>query len=205
MTPVTQFHQLRPTFEHVDLEEAVAAQRTKKSAVDAARTFQGQKGQGGLIMSPYTLASQCSKKSWLPVEHVCPQSTSESRMEFKRVLLSEKQLQGNGLQDAASSINPGEPSNGGEEETSSTFIKVDRDAYLDQFAPLTIVSLDNDFSTNYLNQDGGTPNLSANFIQKQCGQDWRAMVLLVLRKCNVMSLSDLRYILDEPMKLAKIS
>ena len=66
-------------------------------------------------------------------------------MEIKRALLAE---------DLSESLQPIEASDKKPaklNDKNNNNLKVDRDLYLDEFAPLTIVSLENDYSTNYLN------------------------------------------------------
>jgi hypothetical protein len=74
-----------------------------------------------------------------------------------------------------------------------------KDKYLDELAPMSSISTENDFSTASIQRLQG-PNLTADILRNEC-KDYSEMALKVLQKCPVLDYDTLVRIVEESSEL----
>ena len=74
-----------------------------------------------------------------------------------------------------------------------------KEKYLDELAPLSSISTENDFSTASIQRLQG-PNLTADILRNEC-KDYSEMALKVLQKCPVLDFDTLVRIVEESCEL----
>mmetsp|Transcript_33352 Transcript_33352/g.51123 ORF Transcript_33352/g.51123 Transcript_33352/m.51123 type:complete len:213 (+) Transcript_33352:311-949(+) len=152
LTPLNNFHQFRPGFDYVDEEKA--SRSIKKSALQSRSLAEEQNAKG----------AQASGTKWTRFHNVNLSGTPGANYHTKECL-------GFGLEQEDAQMNGG----------TEVEVKQNR-GYINELAPLTEDTLQNDFSTSsiYLNKQDKPETF-----------DFRREVLTIMQKCQVIDLQTL--------------